>query len=87
METKTIFVLFMSHKSGEHGLSVHNTIDELKAEIKSVVELIKENSSVGDDRQTEENYNDDLSKIDEVCDGYWAELSDSTWFDVFVREV
>ncbi len=83
MATKTIFVLFMSHKSGEHGLSIHNTMDELKAEIKSVVELIKENSSVGDD----ENYNDDLSKIDEVCDGYWAELSDSTWFDVFVREV
>lgn len=85
-ESKKVFVLFMSHRSGDHGLSIHNSMDELKAELKSVIELIKENKGI-DEREIKEAYNSDLECLDEVCDGYFKELSDSTWFDVFVKEV
>ena len=78
----------MSHKSGEHGLTIHKTIDEVKEEVKSVVDLIKENSCLGDERETTEAYNQDLEVVEGITgDGTFGELSDSTWFDVFEREV
>ena len=73
----------MSHRSGEHGLSVHNTMEELKDELRSVVEAIHNNGV----EFTQDQKTEDTDKVDEVCDGYWAELSDTTWFDVFKREV
>ena len=77
----------MSHRSGEHGLTIHNTLDEVKAEVKSVVDLIKENSGI-DEEDIEKAYQQDLASIEEITgDGTFSELSDTTWFDVFEREV
>ena len=81
MKKKKIFILFMSHRSGEHGLSIHNSMKELKEELKSVIEVIH------DEGLNKKAKKEDMKKVNEVCDGYWAELSDSTWFDVFEREV
>ena len=76
----------MSHKSGEHGLTIHDTIEEVQAEVKSVVDLIKE--SDGDSQEAEESYQNNMVTIDEITgDGDFHELSDSTWYDVFEREV
>ena len=83
---KKVFILFMSHKSGEHGLTIHNTIEEVQAEVKSVVDLIKE--SDGDSQEAEESYQNNMATVEEITgDGDFHELSDSTWFDVFEREV
>jgi len=83
---KKVFILFMSHKSGEHGLTIHNTIEEVQAEVKSVVDLIKE--SDGDSQEAEEYYQNNMATVEEITgDGDFHELSDSTWFDVFEREV
>jgi len=79
---KKVFILFMSHRSGEHGLSVHNTIKELQDELKSVIEMIHDDKS-----KKSKEYKSDMKTVKEVCDNYYAELSDSTWFDVFEREV
>jgi hypothetical protein len=76
-----IFVLFMSHNSGEHSLTIHNTIEEVKEAVKSVVEVISESS-------LPENYKEDLAIIETIKgDEFYGELSDTTWFDVFEREV
>ena len=76
----------MSHKSGEHGLTIHDTIEEVQAEVKSVVDLIKE--SDGDSQEAEESYQNNMATVEEITgDGDFHELSDSTWFDVFEREV
>jgi len=81
VEKKKMFFLFMNHKSGEHGLSAHATIKELKAEVQSVVDLIKDDA-------TEAQYNDDCNIVEEITgDGDFYELSDTTWFDVFEVEV
>jgi len=83
---KKVFILFMSHKSGEHGLTIHDTIEEVQAEVKSVVDLIKE--SDGDSQEAEESYQNNMATVEEITgDGDFHELSDSTWFDVFEREV
>ncbi|HEY4755810.1 MAG TPA: hypothetical protein VIH28_07145 [Ignavibacteriaceae bacterium] len=79
---KKVFILFMSHKSGEHGLTVHNSIEEVKAEVKSVVDIIHEGT------KNAEVLEEDLKVIDEITgDGDFHELSDTTWFDVFEREI
>lgn len=78
---KKVFVLFMSHRSGEHGLTIHNTIDEVKDEIQSVIDVIHE------ENKNTKAYREDTKKIKQLRGGYWAELSDSTWFDVFEKEV
>lgn len=86
MEKKIVYILFMSHRSGEHGLTVHNTVDEVKAEVKTVVEIIK--NSEGDEGEKESSYQQDLEVVEEITgDGDFGELSDTTWFDVFEREV
>jgi len=65
---KKVFILFMSHKSGEHGLTVHNSIEE--------------------GTKNAEVLEEDLKVIDEITgDGDFHELSDTTWFDVFEREI
>jgi hypothetical protein len=85
--TKKVFVLFMSHNSGEHGLTIHNAIEEVKEAVKSVVESIKENSGK-EEREINEAYNQDLSIVESINgDGFYSELSDTTWFDVFEREI
>ena len=77
----------MSHRSGEHGLTIHNTLEEVKDEVKSVVELIKENCG-NDESEIQEAYNQDLKVVESIKgDGFYSELSDTTWFDVFEREV
>jgi hypothetical protein len=84
---KKVFILFMSHNSGEHGLTIHNTVEEVRETVKSVVELIKENSGK-EEREITENYNNDLKVVEDITgDGYFGELSESTWFDVFEREI
>jgi len=92
---KKVFILFMSHKSGEHGLTIHNTIEEVQSEVKSVVDLIKESDGDsqeaeddGDSQEAEESYQNNMATVEEITgDGDFHELSDSTWFDVFEREV
>lgn len=79
--SKKVFMLFMSHKSGEHGLTKHNTLDELKAEVQSVVDQIEEG---GTKKEHKENY----QIVENIKgDGDYFELSDTTWFDVFEMEV
>ena len=76
----------MSHKSGEHGLTIHDSIEQVRAEVQSVVVIIKENN--GDSREAQEAFNDDMHIIDYITgDGTFNELSDTTWFDVFEREI
>lgn len=92
---KKVFILFMSHRSGEHGLTIHNTIEEVKFELKCVIDVIKDNSGI-DEEEIEAAYKQDNMIADSINDnnvneynvkGFYAELSDSTWFDIFVREV
>lgn len=89
METKKIFVLFVSHNSGGHGLTIHKNIDEVKLELVSVLEAIKEGNGEDDgDTIAEESFNNDMQVVNSIeGDGFWGEFSDSTWFDVFEREV
>ena len=79
---KKVFILFMSHKSGEHGLTIHNSIEEVQAEVKSVVEIIHE------DAEDLDSYMKNLAIVEGITgDGTFNELSDTTWFDVFEREI
>jgi hypothetical protein len=80
---KKIYILFMSHKSGDHGLTIHDDIDDLKKELQSVVDLIDEET----DEDGKATNAEAVEGVGRGCDGYWAELSDSTWFDVYEREV
>lgn len=86
---KKVFILFMSHESGEHGLTIHNSIEEVQAEVKSVVEIIHEDRDDGAFCELlNEAYNNDLKIVEEITgDGTFNELSDTTWFDVFEREI
>ena len=88
---KKVFILFMSHRSGEHGLTIHNTLEEVREEVKSVVEIIKEGVNGDIDDERNEEYHSDLMIVkainEDTADGFYSELSDSTWFDVFEREV
>lgn len=78
---KKMFFLFMNHKSGDHGLSAHPTLQKLKDEVQSVVDLIKDDA-------TEEQHEENCKIIESITgDGDFYELTDSTWFDVFEIEV
>lgn len=86
------YALFVSHTSGEHGLTIHNTPKELRSELDSLAIAISENMSEKNSTHKTKNLAIvknamiTLKGAEEIRSTavFYDEFTDSTWFDIFV---
>lgn len=76
---KKVFVLFVSYASGEHGLTIHKSMEELKSELKSNV--------MANEDTTPEQVVANRALADSAKAGGYGEFSDGTWFSIFEKEL
>ncbi len=86
-----IFVLFMSHKSGGHGITAHRLSEQVVSELDAVLEIIHEDSENSEDKETDtEELQKFIPKIEQLTDetdSIYIEFTDSTWATIKVVEV
>lgn len=84
------YALFISHRSGEHGLSMHSDINSLESDLNDVVEAIAEgeiSQAINSDKKTVQQTINRLKNYrgkEQVGSILYEEFSDSTWFDIFI---
>ncbi len=87
-----IFVLFMSHKSGGHGITVHRMSEQVVTELDAVLDVIHENSAEDDeDKKTDseelQKFIPQIEQLTDETDSIFIEFSDSTWATIKVVAV
>lgn len=92
MSKNLIFVLFMSHSKGGHGITVHRLFEQVESELEAVLDVIHEDSA--EDSEDKKNDFEELHKfiidneqLSENQDSIFIEFSDSTWATIKVVEV
>lgn len=83
------YALFVSHRSGDHGLTVHKDIPSLYKDLSSVADAINENEDSANEVVNERLIRHTLRALEgnkniDITPAAYAEFSDSTWFDIFI---
>lgn len=71
----TILALFVSHRSGEHNITLHPNKRHLKKELKSLMEVIHEDK---DEEHHKEAVLEDRDAVNELRS--YHEFADTTWY-------
>ena len=71
----TMLALFVSHKSGEHHITMHPDIKHMKKELKDLLDVIHEDK----EEYVAEARRADYKAVREL-DGEHAEFADGTWY-------
>lgn len=83
------YALFISHRSGDHGLTFHKDIPSLYKDLSSVADAIADSEDSKNEVENERLIRQTLRTLEGnknigITPAAYAEFSDSTWFDIFI---